>query len=150
MFPHLIMNPEKCYNFSGFIFLMICFHMAHFFRMEQKQKYFSMRAVFKIAPPSGFLHKLINGVLLFVCIDLFAYALLSLFMIVQWLFWLLDCGTVLIQIHSISIVSRQHHIVAIKVFNHTVFFQGYNPTGILVHSIIDDENSKASTEGSIY
>lgn len=46
---------------------------------------------------------------------------------------------VLSQIHSIGIVGRKNHIVAIEMFDHAVALKRHNPTRILMHAIINDE-----------
>ena len=45
-----------------------------------------MKAVSKILPATVTPEKVVNGLLAFLCINLFAFSLLSLFTIVQWLF----------------------------------------------------------------
>jgi hypothetical protein len=40
----------------------------------------------KILPSSAFIQKILSGVLLLACLQLFIYAFVSLFMIIQWLF----------------------------------------------------------------
>jgi hypothetical protein len=55
-----------------------------------------------------------------------------------------------LQVNAVGKVGSNNNIVAIKVFNNTIFLQCYHPTGILVHAIINNKNGMAAAKGRFY
>lgn len=57
---------------------------------------------------------------------------------------------VLAQVNPISIVHGQNDVVAVKMLYHAIFSQGNHPAGVLVDTIINDENSMATAQWSFH